>query len=220
MHGKFMKNPISSGRLLGLCLALALTGATPGAGAESVMHGIDARNASLTTFQSRVHVNLRLLSFPWLYSKLDGTEYYKRPDKHGVVFDNPPSYARGIKSLFGAVDQPSEWRKDSNISLTGRQTLNGRTVLVLRMTKKIYSDQIKDTIAYVDASTFEVVRMEFNYTNGDAITMTQTYRELGAYSVVTARHLEIKRHVRAVADETFANFQANIAVSDAVFEQK
>ncbi|MFN2449538.1 MAG: hypothetical protein ABR508_07075 [Candidatus Baltobacteraceae bacterium] len=200
----------------------ALTAASPrpAPDAQSIMHAIDARNASLTTFQTRVHVNLRLLSFPWLFSNLEGTEYFKRPDKHGVVFDRAPSYARGINSLFGAVDEPSEWRKDSNVVFLGTRRIAGKPALVLRMTKKVYSDQVKDTIAYVDPRSYEVTRMDFNYTNGDAITMTQTYKNQGPYSVVTSRHLEIKRHVRAVADATYAAYQTNVAISDTVFEKK
>jgi outer membrane lipoprotein-sorting protein len=210
-------------KLLALALVVAgLTAAAPSPQptADSIMRRIDARNATLASFQARVHVNLRLLSFPWLFSKLDGTEYYKRPDKHGVVFDRAPSYARGINSLFGAVDAPSEWRKDSNVAYAGVQNIGGKPMFALRMTKKIYSDQIKDTVAYVDPNTYQVMRMDFVYTNGDGITMTQIYKQEGAYSVVASRHLEIKRHVRAVADATYSTYKTNVAISDAVFGQK
>ncbi len=165
-------------------------------------------------------MDLRLLSFPWISSALDGTEYFKRPDKHGVIFDRSPSYARGINSLVGAVDAPSEWRKDSNVSYVGLESIAGKPMLELRMTKKIYSDQIKDTLVYVDPATFQVMRMDFDYTNGDHITMTQTYKMEGAYSVVATRHLDIKRHVRAVANATYAVYQTNVAINDSVFEQK
>ena len=210
-----------------LALALALAGLTaaapapnPAPSAEAIMRHIDSRNASLSSFQTRVHVNLRMLSFPWFFSNLDGTEYYKRPDKHGVVFDHAPPYAKGINALFGAVDAPSEWRKDSNVTYIGEQNVGGKAMLALRMTKKIYSDQTKETLAYVDPQTYQVARMDFVYTNGDSIVMTQTFKQEGPYTVVAARHLEIKRHVRAVADATYASYQTNIAISDSVFKQQ
>lgn len=221
----YLHTPVK--RLAAKAAALALTvagltAAAPGQNlptADAIMRRIDARNASLTSFQTRVHVNLRMLSFPWFFSKLDGTEYYKRPDKHGVVFDRAPSYAKGINSLFGAVDAPSEWRKDSNVTYTGVQNVDGKPMLALRMTKKIYSDQTKETIAYVNPQTYQVTRMDFVYTNGDGIVMTQTYKQEGPYSVVASRHLDIKRHVRAVADATYASYKTNIAISDSVFQQ-
>jgi len=208
---------------LALFLAIAGLGAAAPASAptaDSIVHRMEARNAGLDTFQTRVHVNLHMLTFPFYSPSLDGTEYFKKPDKHGVVFDHSPWWAKGIKSLFGAVDEPSEWRKDSNIAYAGDQTIGGKTLLVLRMTKKIYSDQTKDTLAYVDPASFEVVRMQFNYTNGDQITMTQTYKQQGPYAVVGTRHLEIKRRVHAVADATYAAYQTNVAVNDSVFTQQ
>ena len=85
------------------------------------------------------------------------------------------------------------------------------------MTKKIYSDQIKDTVAYVDPATYEVVRMDYHYRDGGAITMTQTFKQEGPYTVVATQHAEISHRVRAVADATFGVYQTNVAVDDAVF---
>lgn len=186
--------------------------------ADGIMRHIDARNPGLNTFQTRVHVALKMTSFPWFFSNLDGTEYYKRPDKHGVIFDHPPSYAKGINSLFGAIDAPSDWRKDSNIVYDGEKAVGGKQMLILRMTKKIYSDQIRDTFAYVDPDTYQVARMDFNYTNGDQIVMTQTYKQQNGFNVVATRHLDIHRHVRAVANAVYASYETNVAVNDSVFE--
>ncbi len=52
-------------------------------------------------------------------------------------------------------------------------------MLALRMTKKVRSDQIKDTIAYVDPSDYQVMRLDYHYTDGGTITMTQTFRQQG-----------------------------------------
>ena len=205
-------------------LALALGQAAPASAqlnAGSILAGIAARNPSLQSFQARVHVNVHMLSFPWLSPQLDGTSYFKRPDSYEVVFDRVPSYAHGINKLFGDIDDVAAWEKDSNIAYAGLQSVGGRSMYALRMTKKIYSDQIADTVAYVDPATFQVVRMDFHYRNGGTITMTQTYREQGTYSVVASQHADIHiPHVHAVADATFGAYQTNVAVNDAVFTGK
>lgn len=188
---------------------------------QTILAGIAARNPSLQTYQARVHVNVHMLNFPWLSPKLDGTSYFKRPDNYEVVFDRVPSYAHGINKLFGDIDDVAVWQKDWNIEYAGVQTVEGRALYALRMTKKIYSDQITDTVAYVDPSTFQVVRMDWHYRNGGGISMTQTYRQQGQYSVVSTQHADIHiPHVRAVADATYAEYQTNVAVSDAVFTGK
>lgn len=216
--------------LLGaLVLAVGLTApafgaavpAVPQSSPQSILAGIAARNPALQTYQARVHVNVHMLNFPWLSPQLDGTSYFKRPDSYEVVFDRVPSYAHGINKLFGDIDDVAAWEKDWNIAYDGVKTVGNRPLFALRMTKKIYSDQIKDTVAYIDPATFQVVRMDWQYRNGGAITMTQTYRRQGRYSVVATQHADIKiPHVHAVADATYGAYQTNVAVSDSVFTGK
>ena len=187
--------------------------------ASDVIKGIEARNASLKSFQARMHVQVRMLSFPWLSPHLDGTAYYKRPANYEVVFDHPPSYMRGVDKLFADIDDPQGWLKDSNVKFSGLQTVAGHQYLVLTMTKKIYSDQIKDTVAYVDPSTYAVARMEWHYFKG-TITMTQSYRSEGGYSVIASQHVDANYRVRAVADSTFDPYKTNVPVPDSVFANK
>jgi outer membrane lipoprotein-sorting protein len=189
--------------------------------ASAIMARIEQRNPSLKSFQARVHVDIHMLNFPWLAPKLDGTAYFRRPNNYEVVFDRVPSYARGINKLFGDIADPAAWQSDSNVEYEGVQTLDGRSYYALRLTKKIYSDQIKETIAYVDRDTYQVQRMEFHYTNGGTITMTQTYKDQGPYNVIATQHADIHiPHVRAVANAVFGTYATNVAVSDEVFTKK
>jgi outer membrane lipoprotein-sorting protein len=205
-------------------LALAFGPASPAAAQSSpgaILAGIASRNPALQTYQARVHVNVHQLNFPWLSPKLDGTSYFKRPNSYEVVFDRVPSYAHGIDKLFGTIDDVATWMKEWNIAYGGVQNVDGHSVYALRMTKKIYSDQIQDTVAYVDPVTYQVVRMDWHYRNGGTITMTQTYRQQGQFNVVATQHADINiPHVHAIADATYGEYQTNVAVSDAVFAGK
>lgn len=193
---------------------------TPG-DARTILARIQERNPNLETFQARVHVDVRMLTFPWLSPKLDGTSYYRRPDNYEVVFDRVPSYAKGFDKLFGDIGDPSAWQKDSNVAYDGVQTVDGKPYFTLRMTKKIRSDQIKDTVAYVDPSTYQIARMEWHYTNGGSIVMTQTYKQEGGYEVIAGQHADIRiPRVHAVANATYGAYQTNVAVNDAVFTKK
>lgn len=193
----------------------------PVSDAAGILSRIERNNASLQSFQARVHVNVRMQSFPWLAPQLDGTSYFKRPDSSMVVFDRVPSYAHGITKLFGDIGDPSAWEKDSTITFAGVQQEDGKPMLVLRMTKKIYSDQIRDTVAYVDPRTFEVTRMQWDYRNGGSISMTQTFKPVGRYNVIASQHAQIAiPHVRAVADATYGTYRMNVAIADSVFKSK
>lgn len=211
-------------------LALALGGgpaiaqSTQGpADAGDVITRMLARNASLTSYQARVHVNLHMLNFPYLAPSLDGTSYYKRPDSYEIVFDRVPSYAKGFEKLFNDVDDPSRWQQDQIVVLQGLQNVDGHSMLVLRMTKKIHSDILDHTLAFVDPSSYELARMEWHYVSGGVIVMTQLYHAQGDYSFVVSQHVTIDRpdiHVHAVGDSQFGSYQTNVAVNDSVFTKQ
>lgn len=189
--------------------------------AHAIIERMLARNPSLQTFQARVHVNVRMLSFPFLSPKLDGTSYFKRPDNYEVVFDRVPGYAKGFQKLFADIGDPAGWERKNVVTFAGEQNVDGRTMLVLQLRKIVHSDVLDRTLVYVDPTAYQVAKMEWHYTNGGIITMTQTYTDQGGYSVIASQHADIRiPHVRAVADATYGQYQTNVAISDAVFSRK
>ncbi len=208
-------------RALALAALAALatgTSAAPAAASDMLNpHEVVVRmadlNPSLQSYRARVHVDIRLLSFPFFAPKLDGTSYYRRPDTYEVVFDRVPSYAKGFERLFNDIGDPLRWEKDQNVGLDGVRMVDGRATIVLRLTKKIHSTILDHTLAYVDAASYALVRMEWYYTSGGKITMTQQYGKQGSYWVPQAQHAEIDiPHVRAVADAHYGSYLTNVAV--------
>lgn len=187
--------------------------------AHDVITRMLARNAGLESYQVRVHVHMHT-SIPFYSPNLDGTAYFKRPDSFAVRFDRVPGYMKSVQELFTNVGDPSGWEKDSNIKLAGTQELDGKPMLVLVLTKKIYSDQVKDTIAYVDPTNYELTEMDFHYTNGQSIVMKQVYRNENGYDVVVEQHVDGNRRIRATGDAKYEPYQTNVAVNDAVFQQQ
>src|SRR5579871_237212 len=61
--------------------------------AHTILSRMSERNPTLRSYRARVHVDVRMYSFPYLAPKLDGTSYFKRPDFYEVVFDRVPGYA-------------------------------------------------------------------------------------------------------------------------------
>ncbi|MGA8574582.1 MAG: hypothetical protein WB609_02700 [Candidatus Cybelea sp.] len=182
--------------------------------ARTVVQRMTERNPSLTSYRARVHVDVRMYSFPFFAPKLDGTSYYERPDFYVVVFDRMPGYARGFQRLFNDIGNPRAWEKDQNITVDGMAWLGDRQTIVLRLTKKIHSDILDHTLAYVDPSSYALLQMEWYYTSGGKITMSQQYRGQGAYSFVSQQHATISiPHVRAVADATYGDYQTNVSIS-------
>ncbi|HEY8320836.1 MAG TPA: hypothetical protein VIG46_03475 [Candidatus Baltobacteraceae bacterium] len=211
--------PLLIAALLGVGPSGQLTATQPAA--HALVEKMLAANPSLASYRARVHVDTRMLSFPWLAPKLDGTTYFKRPNDYEVVFDRVPSYAKGFEKLFNDVGDPSSWEKDSYLALDADRTLDGKSMLVIRMTKKIYSTTIDHTLAYVDPATHRLARMEFYYRNGGFIAMDQKFRTEGSYQLIDKQHADIAiPHVHAVADATYGAYQTNVAVDPSVFAKK
>lgn len=192
------------------------------ASAKTIIAKMIERNPSLSSYQARVHVGLRMLNFPFLAPTLDGTSYYKKPSKNEVVFDRVPPYAKGFEKMFNDIADPVAWQSDSNITYKGLVKVDGypQPLMALYMTKKIYSDQIDNTTAYVDPATYELLEMVWSYRNGGKIVMRQWYREQGPFSLVSQQHVDISiPHVRAVGDAVYATYETNVALDDSVFKK-
>lgn len=180
--------------------------------AHAVVEKMIERNPALQSYKARVHVDVKMLSFPYLTPKLDGTSYYKRPDTYEVVFDKMPGYAKGFQKIFDDVGDPGAWEKDQNIALDGTATLWGHPMIVLRLTKKIHSTILDHTLAYVDPYSYALIEMDWFYTSGGKITMTQRYQLQGTSWVLSAQHADIDiPHIRAVADASYNEYQTNVA---------
>lgn len=189
--------------------------------AKTIIAKMVERNPNLASYRARVHVDVRMLNFPFLAPTLDGTSYFKRPNNYVVAFDRVPGYARGFEKMFNDVGDPMGWEKDSTVVFDGVRQLDGRPMLVLRMTKKIYSTITGDTFAFVDPTNYELNRMEWHYRSGGLIVMRQWYRSEGGFNLISQQHADIQiPHVHAVADSTYATYQTNVALDESVFAKK
>lgn len=194
---------------------------SPAVDAHAIIEKMTDRNPALASYRAPVHVDLRMLNFPFLSPRLDGETYYKKPGKYEVVFTRVPSYAKGFEKLFNDVGDPSSWEREHNVSFAGTQNVDGRPLIVLNLTKKIHSTILDYALAYVDPQSYELWKMEWHYTSGGTIEMRQWYRSQGSFSVLSQQHAEINiPHVRAVADSQYGNYQTNVSVDDAVFTRQ
>jgi hypothetical protein len=206
------------GLLLALAVPVAASAPSRPRDAHAVIERMIATNPTLVSYRARVHIAIHMLNFPYLSPQLDGTSYYKRPGAYEVVFDRVPFYMKGFSRLFEDVGDAATWEREQNVVLLGTREGDGRPLLLLRMTKKIHSDILDYTDAYVDAQTYELSRMEWHYHSGGTIVISQSYREQRGYSIPAGEHASIDiPHVRAVGDVTYDSYQLNVAVSQAIF---
>jgi hypothetical protein len=185
----------------------------------AVVARVIERNPELSSYQGRMHVDIRLLSFPFIRQHLDATTYYKRPSNYEVVFDRVPSYARGFEKLYTDIGDPANWEKRFVITSDGFADFEHHTDLALHMVQRVRGMIDHETVL-VDPATWTIDQIRYDYYNGGSITMSQSFRSIGGYLLLASQRADIAiPHVRAVANGTYSDYQTNVAVDDAVFRK-
>ncbi len=175
------------------------------------------RNPNLSSFQGRLHVDIRLSSFPFIREHLDATTYYQRPSNYEVVFDKLPSYARGFEKLYTDVGDPANWERHFVITNSGESLFEHHRDITLTMVQRVRGMIDHETVL-VDPATWSIDQIRYDYYNGGSITMSQSFRDIGGYRLLVSQRADIKiPHVRAVAYGTYGDYQTNVAVDPSVF---
>ncbi len=185
-----------------------------------ILERVIERNPELNSFQGRMHVDLKLTSFPFLREHLDATTYYKRPSNYEVVFDRLPRYAHGFEKIYTDVGDPSNWAKHFVITYEGEVAYHNRQDLRLRMVQRVRGMIDHETVL-VDPEQFTIDQIRYDYYNGGHITMSQEFRQVGDYMLLATQSAEIAiPHVTATASGRYDAYQTNVAIDDAVFERR
>jgi hypothetical protein len=186
----------------------------------AILARVEERNPSLSSYQGRMHVDLRMTSFPFVRQHLDGTTYYKKPSNYEVVFDKVPALAKGFDKMFADVGDPANWDKRFVVTYQGERDYQGRKDIELKLVQRVRGMIDHETVL-IDPNTWAIDSIRYDYYNGGHITMTQTFREVGGYSMLAEQNAEIAiPYAKAVAHGIYTDYKTNVAVDDAVFTKK
>jgi hypothetical protein len=185
-----------------------------------ILSRVMERNPNLSSYQSRLHVDVRLVSFPYIGQHLEGSTYFKRPANYEVVFDRVPSYAKGFEKLYSDVGDPANWEQRFVITYAGEASFENRSDIVLHMVQRVRGMIDHETVL-IDPNAWTIDQIRYDYYNNGVVTMTQHFASVGGYTMLSAQRAEIKiPHIRAVASGTYTDYQTNVAISDSVFTKK
>ena len=185
-----------------------------------ILERVIERNPSLGSYEGKLRVDLRMTSFPFYSTHLDGTTYYKRPANYEVVFAHVPRLARGFEKLFADVGDPSGWEKRFVITYAGEAPFRSRSDLVLHLVQRVRGMIDHETVL-VDPDAWTIDSIRYDYYNGGHITMTQSFADVGGYVMVVEQNAEIAiPYASAVAHGTYSDYKTNVALDDALFRKK
>jgi hypothetical protein len=221
------RGPVQRVLAAGFAAVLALAGTPTLAASEApptdpavILAKVEQRNPSLSSYQGRMHVDLRMTTFPFLRQHLEGTTYFKRPSNYEVVFDKVPPLAKGFDKMFTDVGDPASWERRFVVTYEGEHEFEGRKDVQLRLVQRVRGMIDHETVL-VDPNAWTIDSIRYDYYNGGHITMTQRFREVGGYSMLAEQDAEIAiPYAKAVAHGTYSDYKTNVAIDDAVFTKK
>lgn len=195
--------------------SVAQTGASAPTGSSSDVYArMQHINANLKSYSVKLHVDVETHSFPPISPQLDGTAYFKRPDKTAIVFDTVPALASQFKKIYPQLEYPSEWPQ---LYVVTPVSDDGTTSAFRLVRKK--SGRIDHVDVIVDDKTATVSTMTYFYKDGGgSVAFSQSYAQIDGNYVIKKQDGKIDiPHYNADVHSSFSDYHINVNVPDAVF---
>jgi len=201
-------------RAAAACIATLLTAAPSAADQSDVYARMQHINADLHSYQANVRVAVVTHSFPYLSPTLDGTVYFRSPDRNAVEFKTVPVIANQLKKVVVQLEPASEWPRIYNVTPAG----DDGTTSTFRLVRKKHG-RIDHVDVSVDDSTATVTAMTYVYNdNGGTISFTQTWVAIDGNYVLKSQSGKVDiPHYNADITSTFSDYKLNVEVPDTVF---
>lgn len=185
------------------------------AAAATLLARMAAINPNLHSFTATLHVHVTMKSFPFLSANLEGTYYYKEPDKNKVAFTSgvPLITPAQYDKLYAHMDGPSQWRQKYVVTTVSDDGRTARFKLV-----PLKSGNVEHIDATADDKTATVTSMRWQYRNGGYVEMTNRYGRVGGNFVVESQsgHIEEPGYI-ADLSSTIDDYKINPTISDDIF---
>jgi len=200
--------------IMGL-LALPIAAALPTAAASSaLLDRMAVVDVHLQTFTASLHAHVAMRSFPFLTADLQGTYYYKRPDKNKVDFTSGvPMIAQQFDNLYAHIEPPARW---STLYVVSVVSDDGTTTAYRLVPRK--HGNVSSIDATADDRSATVTTMRWNYVNGGSAEMTDRYGHVGGYLVVVSQtgYVHEPGYVAEIGT-TIDDYRFNQNLPDAIF---
>ncbi len=170
-----------------------------------------AVNQGLRSYRARVHLDAAMSSFPFLHPTLDGTAYFKRPDRTAIVFDDAPAMGGIFKTVFPRLPTPQQWPAQYRV----QQISAAPNQVELRLTPR-KEGRVSALDVTVDPASAVPTGYTFRYRDGGTITFSQQVVSEHGYVLVSGLDGVIDLPaVKASAKASFVGYQINVPVTDA-----
>lgn len=207
--------------LLLVALGAAPSPAPSPENADDVLARAVANRHELHSYQVAVNitgsVRVSIMSVP---VAMNGTEYFKAPDKEAMHLNNVPSLAKSFSNTVNTMGTPQTWEATYDITLQGTTSHRNHDAYVLVGTPK-HSGNVKSMTMWVNVHTYAIEGVTFAYVNGSSLGLEFSHHGLSPYHLPTK--ITVSAHFPGYSGQAliaYGPYQINVAVPDSVFAQQ
>jgi hypothetical protein len=196
--------------------AASLALAAPASAQDDLLARMAALNPNLHSFTAAMHVDVAMLTFPFLKIHLEGTYYHEAPDRDKVVFSSGvPAVAQQFNKLYAHIEPPSRWRDVYDIKVVSD---NG-TVTTYRLTP-LKQGNVDHVDVRASDRNATVQWQRWNYVNGGYAEMRNYYKTVEGNVVIASQNGHVEEpNYTADLSSTIDAYKINAPVNEAVFTQ-
>jgi hypothetical protein len=196
--------------------AASLALAAPASAQDDLLTRMAALNPNLHSFTAAMHVDVAMLTFPFLKVHLEGTYYHEAPDRDKVVFTSGvPAVAQQFNKLYAHIEPPSRWRDVYDVKVVSD---NG-TITTYRLTP-LKQGNVDHIDARASDRNATVQYQRWNYVNGGYAEMRNYYKTVDGNVVIASQNGHVEEpNYTADLSSTIDAYKINAPVNEAVFTQ-
>ncbi|MDQ7822212.1 MAG: hypothetical protein RDV48_05395 [Candidatus Eremiobacteraeota bacterium] len=187
---------------------------------EAVLQKMKEANAGLKDYSSPIRIT-GLASYSIIDTALyiEGTYYFKTPDKHRLKISKGPHYLAQYPQAFGwSLPDPREWTgKVKEVNENGKDYFLVKLIPVMGQ-----GDLLKNEL-WVDKKSYLFSRQVSYYRDKGMMTIESSYRVVEGFHVFDKLigHFEFpKKHLKGKAQAEYGEYRINGGIDDAVFQDE
>jgi hypothetical protein len=199
--------------------AAAETPEAPLPSGPELLAGLTADHLGPRSYSADLAADFHERSFPFVHIRLNGTVYYRAPDRYAVVFKDAPGIMKGLADGYATMMNVGSWSRHFSAATLPDRTAGGRTEHVLRLTGLDPQGALHHGDIFIDPATNEIAAMDWHMSGGMVFSIRQDYAQMPeGFDLVSTQHGMFRvPFANGSTMLTLSNYHCNIEIADDVF---
>jgi len=201
-----------------LFAAIVLLGVAPAVSVPELLGKMAEQQRGLASYEVPVRMDVHFHKIISIHQYLEGTRYFKRPDRAALIMKAPPAEAKAFQHIYEGLGTPETWPDKYTITMLPETTYNTVRVYEMQGVPKKYGN-VDHVVLDVAKDSYAPVRARWFYHNGATVEMLiYETRIEGKYLLPKTELIEINfPSYEAHGTVSYGDYKINEPIQEDVF---